>query len=437
VGRPNVGKSAVFNRIAGKRVAIVHDQPGVTRDRVSREVTWRDRRFELIDTGGLGFLDGAAAADAIAEETRKQAEIAIADAAVILFVVDITEGVVPLDQEVARRLHASGRAVFAVANKADNDELDRRAPEFERLGFPVYPVAALHNRGFDPLMRAVTAQVPDASVAERPIALKVAIVGRPNAGKSSYINRLLRSDRVIVSETPGTTRDSIEIPFAVGAGPRARHYVLIDTAGMRKLTKIDNIVERFSLMRAEKSIEESDVAVLTLDGAQGPSLQDKKIAAKILECNKGCVILVSKWDLLAGFTRKEYEEAFRRAVPFLNFAPMVFVSALTGENVRKSIEAIDHVAAQISAELPTATLNRALQNATRRVQPPLVKGKRLKCYYATQTGTRPIRIRIFVNDPARLHESYRTYLISTLRGNFGLEGAPVILDFKPSHAPRK
>ena len=433
VGRPNVGKSAIFNRIAGRRVAIVHDQPGVTRDRVSREVTWEEQRFELIDTGGLGALDKSSASSEIADETRKQAEIAIHDAAVILFVVDITAGVVPLDREVARMLHESGRPVLTLANKSDNEGLDKNASEFEPLGFPSFPIAALHNRGFEPLLQALIERLPDTPLDERPPALKVAIVGRPNAGKSSYINRLLRSDRVIVNEVPGTTRDSIEIPFTVGAGPQARHYLLIDTAGMRKVTKIDNVVERFSLMRAEKSVDEADVVVLTLDGELGPSLQDKKIAAKILEARKGCVILVNKWDLLKGFTMKEYAESFRSAVSFLNFAPIVFVSSKSGENIRKSIETIDLVAAQISTEMPTATLNRVLHNAVQRVQPPMVGSRRMKFYYATQTGTRPLRVRLFVNNPESLKEQYRVYLIRELRKAYGLEGAPLILDFKSSH----
>lgn len=433
VGRPNVGKSAIFNRIVGRRIAIVHDQPGVTRDRVSREAAWKDQRFELIDTGGLGFLDRSAADDAIADEMRKQAEVAIEDATVILFVVDITAGVMPLDLEVASMLHKSGRTVIVAANKADNETLEKNAPAFSTFGFPVFPVAALHDRGFERLMAVALAKLPDAPPPEQFVPLKVAIVGRPNAGKSSYINRLLRSDRVIVSAKPGTTRDSIEVPFKIGSGPQARHYTLIDTAGMRKATKIDNVVEQFSLMRAEKSIDECDVAVLTLDGSQGPSLQDKKIAAKILEARKGCVILVNKWDLLGGFTMREYTESFRRAVPFLNFAPLVYVSAKSGENIRKSVDAIDAVAAQISTTLPTATLNRVLHQATERVQAPLVKGKRMKFYYATQTGTRPVRVRLFVNDPTRMTESYRVYLIHALRSACGLDGAPILLDFKSSH----
>ena len=437
VGRPNVGKSALFNRLVGRRVAIVHDQPGVTRDRVAAAATWGGRRFEVVDTGGLAFFDREASADLLAGEARKQVDVAISDAAVILLVVDLSAGLAPLDAEVARQLHRAGRPVLTVANKADLGAGDRQTGEFERFGFPVFPVSALHFRGFDELMAAALERLPPEDLAEAPVALKVAVVGRPNAGKSSYINRLLRSDRVIVSPVPGTTRDSVAIPFAVGEGALARHYVLIDTAGMRQKRKIDGAVESFSLQRAERSVEEADVVVLTLDGAEGPTSQDKKIAARIIEARKGCVVLVNKWDLLDESTMREYYAAFQRVVPFLRHVPIVFVSAKTGLNIRKSVEVIDHVAAQISTEVPTSTLNKVLHNAFERVQPPMVQGRRMKFYYATQTGTRPVRFRMFVNDTVKLTEPYRLYLINQLRLAFGLEGAPVLLDFASSHQARK
>jgi GTP-binding protein len=293
VGRPNVGKSALFNRIAGIRIAIVHEEVGVTRDRITREVIWRDQRFELIDTGGIGFIDKAKTDDAIARGTRAQVDVAIQDAAVVIFVTDITSGVVPLDQEVAKLLRVSGKKVFVAANKADHDKLESGLAEFETLGFPVLPASALHGRGVDTLMQFVLAELPPAEKYSEKGALRVAIVGRPNVGKSSYINQLLGSERVIVSEVPGTTRDSIEIPFSIGAGNSARHYMLIDTAGMRKVGKVHGSVERFSVFRAEQSIEHADVVVLMLDAEQGPTVQDKKIAAKILDEKKGCVLIVN------------------------------------------------------------------------------------------------------------------------------------------------
>ena len=437
VGRPNVGKSAVFNRIVGRRIAIVHDQPGVTRDRIVAEATFAEQRFELIDTGGLGALDHEHKGDVLESGTHDQARVAIEEAQVILFVVDITAGLTPLDHEVARQLHASGRAVFTVANKADTEALDRQADDFRRIGFPSFPVSALHNRGFEELMDAAVAKLPPEDLEAAPTALKVAVVGRPNAGKSSYINRLLRSDRVIVSDVPGTTRDSIEVPFSVGSGPLARHYVLVDTAGMRQRSKVDGAIEKFSLLRAEKSIEEADVVVLTLDGAEGPTMQDKKIAALILEARRGCVVLVNKWDLLEGSTTREYTEAFQRAVPFLSFVPLVFASAKSGFNIRKSIDVIDQVAAQITTEVPTSTLNKVLHGCFERVQPPMVQGRRMKFYYATQTGTKPVRFRLFVNDTVKLTDAYRLYLINQLRQAFGLEGAPIVLNFASSHETKK
>ncbi len=433
VGRPNVGKSALFNRVAGLRLAIVHEEVGVTRDRISREVIWRDQRFELIDTGGIGFLDKAKTTDSIAHGTRAQVDVAIQDAAVVVFVVDITSGVVPLDQEVAKLLRASGKKVFVAANKADHDRLDSGLPEFAALGFPVLPVSALHGRGVDTLMQFVLAELPPAGQHVEKGALRVAIVGRPNVGKSSFVNKLLGSERVIVSEVPGTTRDSIEIPFTIGEDKSARHYTLIDTAGMRKVGKVHGSVERFSLFRAEQSIEHADVVVLMLDAEQGPTVQDKKIAAKILDEKKGCVLIVNKWDLAKGIKTKEYEDALRKVMFFLNFAPMVFVSAKSGFNMRESIDVIDEVASQVRATLTTGLLNRVMRDAFDRVQPPMVQGKRLKYYYCTQTGTQPVRVRFFVNETTRVTPAYRTYLMSQLRKVFGLLGAPVILDFRSSH----
>jgi len=434
VGRPNVGKSAIFNRIIRRRVAIVHDEPGVTRDRVSCEARWGEERFELIDTGGLGFIDRKSQPDVIVAETAKQVEVAIEDAAAIIFAVDITAGVVALDQNVAKLLHASGRPVIIAANKADTERLDRAAEEFTSLGFPVFPVAALHDRGFDPLMAQVLKQLPPRDMVEEARnPLRVAVVGRPNAGKSSYINRLLNNNRVIVSPVAGTTRDSIEIPFTVGSGPQARHYVLVDTAGMRHARKIDTAVETYSLMRAEKSVENADVVILVMDATEGPSAQDKKIAAKIIDNHKGCVLLVSKWDLAEGVTQRAYEKAFREQVPFLSFAPLLFASSTSGFNIRKTIETIDYVAAQITTEIPTGTLNRVLHDTFKRVQAPMVRTHRLKFYYATQVGTKPVRLRLFVNNPEYVAPAYKAYLLNSLRKAYGLEGAPLVIDFRSSH----
>jgi len=435
VGRPNVGKSAIFNRLARKRVAIVHQQSGVTRDRMIREVNWGEERFELIDTGGLCNVDGAIERDAIAAAIRSQVGVGIADAAVAMLVVDIESGMAPLDQEVAGILRRGGCCAVVAANKSDNAARDSGTMEFEQFGFSVFPVSALHNRGFGRLMEAVLDMLPDAENVTEIRPLRVAVVGHPNVGKSSYINRLLRDDRVIVSEVPGTTRDSIDVPFSVGKGEQARHYVLIDTAGMRRGGKVRNPVERFSMLRTQKSVRNADVVVLVLDAAQGPTAQDKKIGSAVLENGKGCVLLVNKWDL-ADVTQRRYGPEVVRVMPFMSHCPMVFVSAKTGYNMRRSVEAIDHVASQVQSVLPTGILNRTVLDAAERVQPPRVKGTRLKIFYTAQVGSGPIRIRMFVNDPSRARSAYRDYLVRILRERFGLEGAPVVLQFRARRAGR-
>ena len=435
VGRPNVGKSAIFNRIVGSRVSIVHEQPGVTRDRVNREAEWEGQRFEVIDTGGLGYIDGGARADgdAFAGAIRDQVMAAIEDAAVILFVVDITAGVVGLDEEVARLLHRCGRAVLLCANKADNEDVESRAHEFRCLGFPVFPVAAVHNRGFDPLMALALSKLPEGEVPTLENPLKVAVVGKPNAGKSSLLNRVMRNDRLIVSDVPGTTRDAVELPFTIGSGPQARHYLMIDTAGLRHIRKAVTAVEKYSVIRSQETIERADVVVHTIDGEAGPSEQDKKIAARVNEHRKGCLVVINKWDLVENATEREYEKYFRMFMPFYSYVPLVYVSAKTGRNIRKVIDMIDHVAAQTMLQVPTGTLNRVLHDAFKRVQPPMVQGKRMKMYYATQAGVKPVRIRLFVNDPNRMTDAYRAYLTGCLRSAFGFEGAPVLLGLTSSH----
>lgn len=439
VGRPNVGKSALFNRLVGRRVSIVHEMCGVTRDRVICEAKWNDQRFELIDTGGLGHIDSAATQDVIVDETNKQVEAAIEDAAVIIFTVDITTDMAPMDQEVARILHQSGRPVFIAANKSDNDDVEIQAAEYETLGFPLFPVSALHNRGIGDLLEAVTAELPEIEnpTVENP--LRVAVIGRPNAGKSSYINRLLKSDRLIVSDIPGTTRDSVDVPFSIGSGPQARHYLLTDTAGVHKQRKTHGAVEKFSLMRTEDSIKNADVVVLMLDATEGPKLHDKKIAAKALEYKKGIILVVNKWDLAEGtdVTQRQYAAELKKVIPFLSFAPLLFISVNSGLNIRRSIEAIDYVGEQITAQLTTGTLNRVIQAAVTRVQPPVVGSRRLKIYYATQIGTKPVRIKIFVNNPMRKVQSYISYLQNQLRNAFGLEGAPIDLVFANRPRPEK
>jgi len=441
VGRPNVGKSALFNRLVGRRVSIVHEEVGVTRDRVACEANWNGERFELIDTGGLGHFGKQVSDDQIIAGTEQQAEIAIADASFIIFVVDITAGVAPLDEEVARILHQSGRTVILAANKADNPERDETIYDFDRLGFPVIPVSAIQNRGINELMDELVPQLPHEENPTEKTPLRVAVVGRPNAGKSSYINRLLKSERVIVSDVPGTTRDSVEIPFTIGKGETARHYQLIDTAGVQKDTRSKGAVDWFSNLRTDKAIERADVVVMVLDAETGPTTQDKKVAAKIIDAQKGCLLLINKWDLAQDaedeVTQTKYLPALREALPFMGFAPVLFVSARSGYNMKRSIEAIDYVAAQTRTEITTGVLNRVIQQAIEKYPPPIAKGKRLKVFYGTQSGTNPIYFKIFVNDPECARSNWLAYLQNQFRAAFGLEGAPIFIKLVARSRPTK
>ena len=437
VGRPNIGKSALFNRIVGRRVSIVHEERGVTRDRVVCEALWNEQYFDVIDTGGLGTMDSGSAHDVIVDSTNKQVAVAIEDAAAILFVVDITAGIVPMDEEVARLLHRADRPVFIVANKADTSARDEQAVEFEKLGFPVFSVSALHNRGIDLVLEAALAKLPKEQPREKQTPLRVAVVGRPNSGKSSYINRLLNNERVIVSDIPGTTRDSIEIPFTIGSGPHARHYLLIDTAGINRRTRLSGAVEHYSNLRAEESIESADVVVLLMDATEGPKLQDKKLAAKIIEAQKGCILAVNKWDIAEeeAVTQTKYEPALRKEMQFLDFAPLIFMSAKSGYNIRRSVEMIDYISDQVQLKLSTGVLNRILQDAIQKNPPPSVNGRPLKIYYATQAGVKPVRVKLFVNNTLRATSSYKRYLDHEIRKAFGLEGAPIDLKFVPRPRP--
>ncbi len=441
VGRPNVGKSAIFNRIAGRRIAIVHDQSGVTRDRLVRPVKWGDNAFELVDTGGVN-LQAVDAKSAIDTGIVEQVRVALDDAAVAILAVDVQAGLMPADAEVARLVRKAGVPCLVAVNKCDLPKHEAQAVDFANLGFPLFPVSAQHDRGFQQLMERVLPllpDVPDESVANP---LKVAIVGRPNAGKSSFINRLLRSDRVIVSEVAGTTRDSIEVPFSIGGGKGARHYRLVDTAGMRNVHKIDNAVERFSHFRSEKAIKECDVAVLVMDATEGPTTQDKHIAAVIARENKSCVVLVNKWDYAhdnpeTEVTETKYEPELRKAMPFFSYCPVVFMSAKSGYNVKRALETIDEVAANTRATLSTGLLNRVIGEAYEKIKPPSSGRKHFKIFYATQTGNEPLRIRLYVNDAKIPGANYTAYLVKSLRGAFGLEGVPVVIDYYNRPTPTR
>ena len=458
VGRPNVGKSALFNRIVRRRIAIVHDQPGVTRDRIGAETEWHGRPFTLVDTGGIGLLRGEKAADPIVAAAVQQVQIAIDSAQGIFLVGDAREGVAPLDREVAARLRASGKPVLVLANKVDTHAHVAAADEFSELGFgPAFPVSAIHGRGMEALLDAALALLPDTPRVAMPGApgdtLKLAVVGRPNVGKSSIINALTRSERVIVSPLPGTTRDSVDVPFEVETEGVRQRYVLIDTAGLRKQRRVDNSVEFFSVKRAEDSIERSDLVVFVLDAESGILEQDKKIADKIVEAQKACVVVVNKWDLMEADVAKSREEELQRraskerrhGVPralttlgefgewvqnrlfFLDYAPVIFTSAKSGFHLDRLLEAIRYVTAQLRQTVPTALLNRTLQEAVERQQPVSAAGHFLKFFYATQFQQTPPTFLLFVNRDELFSESYRKYLTGHLRRAFGFEGCPIIL----------
>lgn len=440
VGRPNVGKSALFNRLVRRRLAIVHSEEGVTRDRLMARAEWLGQRFQVVDTGGLALMDRAKSGDEILQATAEQVRAAVEDSAAVVLVVDIKAGLQALDGEVAQLLRTSGRPVVVAANKADLAEWDDKAGEFAKLGFPVFPVSASHNRGVEALMESVLPHLPPESGETEPARLKVAVVGRPNVGKSSYINRLAGKQRLIVSNVPGTTRDTIDVPFTLKvADGSERHYTLVDTAGMRKQGRVHESVEKFSLFRAEACIAEADIVVLMMEAAAGPSAQEKKVAALIREHHKACVVLVNKWDEArgSGVTAEEYEESMRKELFFLGDIPILFVSALSGYQIRRSFEVIDTVATRLELKLPTGVLNRVIRDAFAKSQPPFSRGRQLKFYYATQTGQNPPRVTLFVNTPSLNTPSHQAFLTARLRAAFDLAGVPLILNYRSSHGKKE
>lgn len=480
VGRPNVGKSALFNRIVGKRIAIVHDQPGVTRDRVTAEAEWDGRPFTLVDTGGLGLLRGEKSGDVIVKAAIEQVGIALEAANVIMFVVNVQEGVVPLDREVAERLRKRGKSVLVAANKADTEHAGKNADEFAELGFEkIFPVSAIHGGGIEDLMNAAVALLPAVSGQQSVVSsnadgvdapatdhqllttdshiLKLAIVGRPNVGKSSIINALTQSSRVIVTPIPGTTRDAIDVPFEVETDGARQKYILIDTAGMRKTRRVDGSIEFFSVQRTENSIARCDMVILVLDAEAGITEQDKKIADVIVENRKACIVVVNKWDLVVESVRQAREEEMGRRnrqdrregqarelstlgefgawvqekLFFLDYAPVIFTSATSGFNLDRLLEAVRYVAAQLQQKIPTAILNRTLHDAVERRQPVSATGHRLKFFYATQVRQAPPTFLLFVNRDELFSAPYKKYLANELRRAFGYEGCPMVLVPKP------
>jgi GTP-binding protein len=441
VGRPNVGKSAIFNRLAGRRISIVHDEPGVTRDRIATEVKRARIPYELCDTGGIGIV----ISDGFAEQVRTEADIAIAAADLILFVVDAREGLHPVDRDIARHLRSSGTPVVLLANKVDTPKTDPLTAEFAALGFPIQiDLSAAHGRNFGELEEILHRQLVElgfsedsAEESDAPVPVKIAIVGRPNVGKSSLVNALLNDKRAIVSDVAGTTRDAVDVPYERDGNA----YLLIDTAGIRKRTKRDTSVEVFSVMRSEKSIRRADVCLLVIDASSGVTTQDRRIAKMVIDENKPCLVILNKFDLYHPDAKyrdriEQFQEELGDDLFFLPYAPKVAVSAKQRDHLGKIFEALARVLASASEPVPTGALNRLLQSAIERNPPPMRLGKRLKLLYATQQREdEPARVPVpqyllFVNYAELLTRTYERFLENQIRGEFPMEGLPFVFEVR-------
>ena len=422
VGRPNVGKSTLFNRLAGERISIVQDTPGVTRDRIYADVDWLNYKFTLIDTGGME----PGAEDIILRQILTQAQIAIETADVIIFVTDVKQGVTEADAQVANILRRTKKPVVLAVNKVDDmrkENLD--VYEFYSLGIgEVYPISAGQALGLGDMLDAVCAHFPEgAENAEDEDVIKVALIGKPNVGKSSLINRILGEERLIVSNIPGTTRDAIDTPFELDG----QKYVLIDTAGMRRKSKIKEDIEKYSIIRAVAAVERCDVAVLVIDAQEGITDQDAKIAGIAHERGKAAIIAVNKWDAIEkdDKTMNKFLKDIATDLAYMSYAPRVFISALTGQRVIKMLDTVKEVYANNCIRVSTGVLNDVLVEAMAMQQPPAEKGRQLKIYYMTQVGVKPPTFVIFVNDRELMHFSYRRYIENQLRQNFGFKGTPI------------
>lgn len=422
VGRPNVGKSTFFNYIIGKRISIVEDTPGVTRDRVYGESNWGGRSFTLIDTGGIEFDQE----DDISVQMKEQANIAISMADVIVFVTDIKQGVTSQDQDIALMLRKSKKPIVLVCNKADNYGRDiPELYEFYNLGLgDPYRVSSVNAIGIGDVLDAIYENLPPKSEDEdESLEVKVAVIGKPNVGKSSLINKILGENRLIVSNIAGTTRDAIDSRFENEHGK----YIFIDTAGLRRHSKVEEKIEKYSVTRTLLAIERADVCILMIDANQGVTEQDTKIAGEAHEAGKGVIIAVNKWDEYEkqNGTLEKYTKEVYNKLPYLSYAPIIFISAKTGQRVDKLFDMINNVASQNALRVSTAVLNQVLAESIAVVQPPTDKGRRLRLYYMTQASTKPPTFIVFVNDKKLFHFSYERYLVNQLRKEFGLVGTPI------------
>ena len=424
VGRPNVGKSTLFNKISGSRISIVEDTPGVTRDRIYNDIEWNGRALTLVDTGGIEpRVD-----DMMLGYMREQAQTAIETADVIVFMVDVTTGVTASDRDVATMLMKSRKPLILCVNKVDSvGELPMEYYEFYELGIdgdPI-PVSSVHGTGTGDLLDRIVELCPDIEVEEEDDSIKVAVIGKPNAGKSSIINKILGENRLIVSNIAGTTRDAIDTAFENEFG----RYTFIDTAGIRRQSKVNDRIEKFSVLRSKAAVERADVCLILIDGTEGLTEQDERIAGLAHEAGKPSVIVVNKWDAVEkdNGTVKAFEDKIRTGLAYMSYAPIMFVSAKTGQRVGKLFELINRIYEQSCMRISTGMLNDVLSDAVMRVQPPTDKGRRLKIYYITQTSVKPPVFVIFCNDAELFHFSFQRYIENQIREVFGFYGTPIVI----------
>jgi len=422
VGRPNVGKSTLFNKIAGKKISIIEDIPGVTRDRIYQEVTYQNKNFILIDTGGIDVSQ-----DIFNHEIKIQAEIAINEADIIVFIVDGKEGITHNDLVIRDILKKSGKKIIVAINKVDNKEAMNHIYDFYELGFDRYmPISAIHNTGYVDLMDAITESFLQDDKEMEDERLKFCIIGRPNVGKSSLVNALLNEERVVVSNIAGTTRDSVDSVFKY----HGQDYVLIDTAGMRKKGKVFESIEKYSLLRSMQAIDRSDICLVVINAEEGIKEHDKHIAGYAIEKGKGLILVVNKWDTVKDTTIKDYTKLMRSHFQFATYAPLVFLSALTKKRIHTLMPEVIRVGQNITRQIKTSVLNDVISDAYMLNPAPSYKGKRLKIYFSNQTGLKPPKFTLRVNNKGLVHFSYERYLENKLRENFELEGTPIILQFK-------
>ena len=422
VGRPNVGKSTFFNKVVGKKIAIIEDIPGVTRDRLYQEVTYRNKKFSLIDTGGIDVSD-----EKFNEEIKVQAEIAINEADVVLFLVDGKEGITHNDIVIRDILRKSKKRVVVAINKIDTKEAQNNLYDFYELGFDFYiPISSIHNTGYIELMDTLTMEFSENDMEEEDTRIKFSMIGRPNVGKSSLMNALLNEERVVVSDIAGTTRDAIDTILKY----HGEEYIMIDTAGMRKRGRVFETIEKYSLLRSMHAIDRSDICLVIINAEEGITEHDKHIAGYAIEKGKGLIFVVNKWDTVKDTTINDYKKLMRAEFQFAPYAPIVFLSALTKKRIHTLMPEVIKVSENIKKEIKTSLLNDVILDAYQLNKPPSYKGNRLKIYFSSQTGIKPPKFTLRVNNKGLVHFSYERYLENKLRENFDLEGTPIILQFK-------